>query len=144
MMETLSSYEMSVLTRAKRRDIPEDAILHSHRRENLKSFKKIFHDVILVSPLHGRDDNFQTYTNMYIANSSDGTMPVVVAMLVLAIAVLIVTVLFVVVVLFVVILVVATGVVMIVEVVMVDGVDDCNEKCGGSECGGGSCHGGGK
>jgi hypothetical protein len=39
MMEALSSFETSALTRSTRRNIPEDGILHSHRPENLKSYK---------------------------------------------------------------------------------------------------------
>jgi hypothetical protein len=38
MMEAISSSEMSILIKATRRNIPKDDILHSHRRENLKSY----------------------------------------------------------------------------------------------------------
>jgi hypothetical protein len=38
MKEAIRSSETSVLTRDTQRDVPEDDILHSHRRENLKSY----------------------------------------------------------------------------------------------------------
>jgi hypothetical protein len=42
MTEAISFSETLVLTRVTRRNNPENAILHSYRHENLKSYKRSF------------------------------------------------------------------------------------------------------
>jgi hypothetical protein len=46
-MEAIRSSETAVHTRSTRRHIPKDGILHSHRRENLKSYNsQVFKQII--------------------------------------------------------------------------------------------------
>jgi hypothetical protein len=54
MKEAPGSSETSVLTRATRRNNPEDTILHSHRRENLKSY--ILNQFLLLQGLERRHE----------------------------------------------------------------------------------------
>jgi hypothetical protein len=74
-MEALLSSETSVLIRSTRRDIPEDAILHSHRRENLKSYVLIpvsHIDRDSTSSFHRSKTRFVNFTILIFFPSSWG------------------------------------------------------------------------
>jgi hypothetical protein len=66
--QTLNSPETSVLTRTTRRNIPEDTILHSHHRENLKSYNPVI-DFQHVGPRSNPDCGTVFLTSFILENA---------------------------------------------------------------------------
>jgi hypothetical protein len=67
-MEAIRSSETAVHTRSTRRHIPEDDILHSHRRENLKSYKLM---LIFTANVTEITDSFNCQNLLPIGDGDD-------------------------------------------------------------------------
>jgi hypothetical protein len=77
-MEAIHSFETSVHTRATRRTIPEDFILHSYRSENLTSYISIFIYYYLSAGLEWNQAHYYCGHLLACCTSSEWLMVIIV------------------------------------------------------------------